>query len=251
MVMFASRHGANPADERAPYGHGRYETAASMVLGLILAGVGAGFLLTAGAGCRASTRCPSCIRRRCGWRWSRWPARKACSATCWPWPSACARRCWWPTPGTPGRRGLVAGGGGGDRRQPARLSLPRAAGGGAGGFHDPADGRDAGLRGAARTHRHRRRCRGGGPIRETVTGTAGCSTCTICAPAGWPTGCWWMPTCGSMRGSASPEGHRIAELARQRVRAGHPEVLTCWSMWIPRRMKRRRGRPSPARAWAR
>ena len=47
MVMFASRHGANPADERHPYGHGRYETAASMVLGLILAGVGAGFLLTA------------------------------------------------------------------------------------------------------------------------------------------------------------------------------------------------------------
>jgi cation diffusion facilitator family transporter len=43
MVMFASRHGANPADERHPYGHGRYETAASMVLGLILAGVGAGF----------------------------------------------------------------------------------------------------------------------------------------------------------------------------------------------------------------
>ena len=47
MVMFASRHGANPADERHPYGHGRYETAASMVLGLILSGVGAGFLLTA------------------------------------------------------------------------------------------------------------------------------------------------------------------------------------------------------------
>jgi cation diffusion facilitator family transporter len=47
MVMFASRQGANPADERHPYGHGRYETAASMVLGLILSGVGAGFLLTA------------------------------------------------------------------------------------------------------------------------------------------------------------------------------------------------------------
>lgn len=49
MVMFASRRGANPADERHPYGHGRYETAASLVLGLILAGVGAGFLLTAAA----------------------------------------------------------------------------------------------------------------------------------------------------------------------------------------------------------
>lgn len=49
LVMFASRRGANPADERHPYGHGRYETAASMVLGLVLAGVGAGFLLTAAA----------------------------------------------------------------------------------------------------------------------------------------------------------------------------------------------------------
>lgn len=49
MVMYASRHGANPADERHPYGHGRYETAASMVLGLVLAGVGTGFLLTAAA----------------------------------------------------------------------------------------------------------------------------------------------------------------------------------------------------------
>jgi cation diffusion facilitator family transporter len=47
MVMYASRHGANPADERHPYGHGRYETAASMALGLVLAGVGGGFLLTA------------------------------------------------------------------------------------------------------------------------------------------------------------------------------------------------------------
>lgn len=47
MVMYASRHGANPADERHPYGHGRYETAASMALGLVLAGVGAGFLLSA------------------------------------------------------------------------------------------------------------------------------------------------------------------------------------------------------------
>lgn len=47
LVMYASRHGAVPADERHPYGHGRYETAASMVLGLVLAGVGAGFLVTA------------------------------------------------------------------------------------------------------------------------------------------------------------------------------------------------------------
>ena len=46
MVMVASRRGSTPADERHPYGHGRYETAASMVLGLILAGVVPALILT-------------------------------------------------------------------------------------------------------------------------------------------------------------------------------------------------------------
>ncbi|NTV10653.1 MAG: cation transporter [Zoogloea sp.] len=47
LVLVASRRGANPADDTHPYGHGRIETAVSMLLGLLLAGVGVGFLLTA------------------------------------------------------------------------------------------------------------------------------------------------------------------------------------------------------------
>ena len=47
FVLFANRKGAEAADADHPYGHGRYETAASLVLGLLLAGTGAGILITA------------------------------------------------------------------------------------------------------------------------------------------------------------------------------------------------------------
>ena len=47
FVLYANRHSATPADAEHPYGHGRYETAASLVLGLILIGTGAGILLSA------------------------------------------------------------------------------------------------------------------------------------------------------------------------------------------------------------
>jgi cation diffusion facilitator family transporter len=47
FVLFANRKGAEAADADHPYGHGRYETAASLVLGLLLAGTGAGILVTA------------------------------------------------------------------------------------------------------------------------------------------------------------------------------------------------------------
>lgn len=47
FVLFASRKGAEAADHDHPYGHGRFETAASLVLGLLLAGTGAGILITA------------------------------------------------------------------------------------------------------------------------------------------------------------------------------------------------------------
>ncbi|MDP1735377.1 MAG: cation diffusion facilitator family transporter [Sulfuritalea sp.] len=47
FVLFANRKGAEAADEDHPYGHGRFETAASLVLGLLLAGTGAGILITA------------------------------------------------------------------------------------------------------------------------------------------------------------------------------------------------------------
>ena len=47
FVLFANRKGAEAADADHPYGHGRYETAASLVLGVLLAGTGAGILIAA------------------------------------------------------------------------------------------------------------------------------------------------------------------------------------------------------------
>jgi len=49
MVLYANRKGSHPADSDHPYGHGRIETAASLVLGLGLAATGIGLLVVAGA----------------------------------------------------------------------------------------------------------------------------------------------------------------------------------------------------------
>ncbi len=48
LVLVAGRHSASPADLRHPYGHARIETVTSMLLGLVLAGVGFGFLWSSG-----------------------------------------------------------------------------------------------------------------------------------------------------------------------------------------------------------
>ncbi len=48
MVLLAARKGADPADTNHPYGHGRYETAATLILGAILGAVGFGFLWSSG-----------------------------------------------------------------------------------------------------------------------------------------------------------------------------------------------------------
>lgn len=47
VVLFASHHANKEADEEHPYGHGRIETAATVVLGLILAGVAVGIFMRA------------------------------------------------------------------------------------------------------------------------------------------------------------------------------------------------------------
>ncbi|MEJ8799538.1 cation diffusion facilitator family transporter [Trinickia caryophylli] len=47
VVLFASHHSKKGADEAHPYGHQRFETAASLVLGALLAAVGAGMLWAA------------------------------------------------------------------------------------------------------------------------------------------------------------------------------------------------------------
>lgn len=47
VVLFASHHGKKDADEEHPYGHQRFETAASLVLGVLLMVVGIGMLWSA------------------------------------------------------------------------------------------------------------------------------------------------------------------------------------------------------------
>jgi cation diffusion facilitator family transporter len=47
FVLWANRKGSEAADADHPYGHGRYETAASLVLGLLLTITGAGILISA------------------------------------------------------------------------------------------------------------------------------------------------------------------------------------------------------------
>ncbi|WP_116139494.1 cation diffusion facilitator family transporter [Trinickia diaoshuihuensis] len=47
VVLFASHHSRKGADEAHPYGHQRFETAASLALGIILAAVGLGMLWAA------------------------------------------------------------------------------------------------------------------------------------------------------------------------------------------------------------
>ncbi len=47
VVLLASHHAGKDADEGHPYGHHRYETAASLVLGLLLLAVGVGMLWAA------------------------------------------------------------------------------------------------------------------------------------------------------------------------------------------------------------
>jgi cation diffusion facilitator family transporter len=48
VVLFASHHSQKDADEDHPYGHQRFETAASMVLGGLLLAVALGMLCTEG-----------------------------------------------------------------------------------------------------------------------------------------------------------------------------------------------------------
>jgi cation diffusion facilitator family transporter len=47
VVLFASHHSKKDADEDHPYGHQRFETAASLVLGVLLLAVGVGMLWSA------------------------------------------------------------------------------------------------------------------------------------------------------------------------------------------------------------
>jgi cation diffusion facilitator family transporter len=48
LVLYASRKGAHPADDDHPYGHARYETAATLALGISLMLIGGGILWESG-----------------------------------------------------------------------------------------------------------------------------------------------------------------------------------------------------------
>jgi cation diffusion facilitator family transporter len=48
MVLFALKHGRKDADEEHPYGHARFETAVTLILGIMLVVVGAGIAINAG-----------------------------------------------------------------------------------------------------------------------------------------------------------------------------------------------------------
>jgi cation diffusion facilitator family transporter len=47
LVLFANRHGNKHADANHPYGHARFETAATLILGLFLSAMGIGLLIAA------------------------------------------------------------------------------------------------------------------------------------------------------------------------------------------------------------
>lgn len=59
FVLVANRKGAEAADAEHPYGHGRYETAASLVLGLVLVLTGAGILVAAAGRLQQSDAVPA------------------------------------------------------------------------------------------------------------------------------------------------------------------------------------------------
>lgn len=59
LVIWASRQSAVPADRAHPYGHGRVETAATLVLGVSLIAIGAGILWESGSRLQAGVEAPA------------------------------------------------------------------------------------------------------------------------------------------------------------------------------------------------
>ena len=86
----AKRRGRRP-----PYGHQRFETAASLVLGLLLLAVGVGMVWSAVVKLENPNPCPRCTRWRCGW-----PGALVGKELLFRYMLAVAKRssraCWWP-----------------------------------------------------------------------------------------------------------------------------------------------------------
>jgi divalent metal cation (Fe/Co/Zn/Cd) transporter len=70
VVLFANHHSKKDADEEHPYGHHRFETAASLVLGVLLLTVGVGMLWSAIVKLENPERARSSRRGIVGSMWS-------------------------------------------------------------------------------------------------------------------------------------------------------------------------------------
>jgi divalent metal cation (Fe/Co/Zn/Cd) transporter len=88
VVLFASHHGKKEADDAHPYGHQRFETAASLLLGVLLLAVGVGMLWSA----FRKLEDPGAVQQvhvvARTWRVAPWWPKSCFSATCFRWPSA-------------------------------------------------------------------------------------------------------------------------------------------------------------------
>jgi divalent metal cation (Fe/Co/Zn/Cd) transporter len=87
VVLLASHHGSKDADLDHPYGHQRFETGASLALGLLLLLVGGGMLWAAVLKLSHPPAWRGCTWWPCGWPGPRCWQRNGCSATCWRRPS--------------------------------------------------------------------------------------------------------------------------------------------------------------------
>ena len=88
VVLFASHHSKKDADEDHPYGHQRFETAASLVPGGLLLAVGVGMSWSASRKLEE----PDSVQKVHWWRYESWVAscskRKSSAVTCFPSRSA-------------------------------------------------------------------------------------------------------------------------------------------------------------------
>jgi len=102
VVLFASHKSKEDADEGHPYGHLRFETAASMVLGILLLIVGVGMIGSAVFKLEPLNRFQRYTLRPYGLPSQRWWPKSCCFALCCGWPKKLSLVCWLPMPGTQG-----------------------------------------------------------------------------------------------------------------------------------------------------
>lgn len=103
VVLLASHHSQKEADAQHPYGHHRFETAASLILGVLLLVVGLGMLWSAFLKLEQPETVPRVHLAAFWWPAAHWSPRSLCSVTCWLRQNASSRPCSWQMLGTPDR----------------------------------------------------------------------------------------------------------------------------------------------------